>query len=528
MTAAAQTTARDVTSLNDRVGLLVGVRIAIVAVVLAATQFASDVVGALPADVLEISAAYVGLTVGAELIRRGLERRMLGLLSLSLLVDGLYIALILVHTGGARSPFLFLTHLHLIAVTVLLSYRTGLKIAVWHSILMLGGYYADRAELWPSITGADGRVSAPDEVAVFSAIAFWLLAIGTAVFTATSERELRRRQFELSTLADLGAALEEAPHPQHVLEELVRTVNRMGFDRVAAVVPVEGEWLISSTETRHVIASHTPADEVDHTIARARKERVPLLLRSLHPTDDPLLSAALPNSQNIVVVPLTADGQQLGTLVAEWSGGRRSVIVQHTVALLAQVAAHASLALRNAALLVQVERMATIDALTGLSNRRVFDDVLLREVARSFRRGEPLSLVLLDIDHFKQVNDEHGHQVGDEVLRAVSASLKAACRDADLPVRFGGEELAVLMPGCSALEALVAAERLREAIGVAIAPVPVTASAGVATVPVNARNGEALLAAADQALYRSKADGRNRSTQAWERADGADEASVAV
>ena len=163
----------------------------------------------------------------------------------------------------------------------------------------------------------------------------------------------------------------------------------------------------------------------------------------------------------------------------------------------------------------EVERLARTDPLTGLANRRHFMETLEREVERSERYGRPLSLVALDMDHFKAVNDSHGHAAGDDVLREAARALRAVCRDVDTAARLGGEELALILPETDAAGARTVAERLREHIVSTAHRSPageafrVTASLGVATARHGA-TGEALLQAADEALYRAKGAGRNQ------------------
>ena len=123
-----------------------------------------------------------------------------------------------------------------------------------------------------------------------------------------------------------------------------------------------------------------------------------------------------------------------------------------------------------------------------------------------------MTLVMVDLDHFKQLNDRFGHQAGDDVLRRVGAVLRAACRESDVPARYGGEEFAVLLPGCSKDQAFAAAQRLRQLVASVESPVPITCSAGVATYPLNATTPMQLVAVADEALYQSKRMGRDRST----------------
>jgi len=163
----------------------------------------------------------------------------------------------------------------------------------------------------------------------------------------------------------------------------------------------------------------------------------------------------------------------------------------------------------------EVERLAQTDPLTGLANRRHFMEALELEVERTDRYHRPLSLISLDMDHFKEVNDSHGHGAGDDVLREAARVLRSVCRDVDLPARLGGEELALLLPETDAVGARIVAERIRERIAAGTHTSPsgesfrVTASLGVATARQES-TGEALLQAADQALYRAKDAGRNQ------------------
>jgi diguanylate cyclase (GGDEF)-like protein len=158
----------------------------------------------------------------------------------------------------------------------------------------------------------------------------------------------------------------------------------------------------------------------------------------------------------------------------------------------------------------RLTHLARVDALTGCLNHRVFHERLQEELARRSRGGAPISLVMLDIDHFKQVNDEHGHPVGDEVLRAIGTALRAAVRPYDVVGRTGGEEFGVLLPNTTGAVAASVAERIRHAVAAAEAPVGVTVSAGLAEVPVRGWTASELLRTADAALYEAKRTGRDR------------------
>jgi diguanylate cyclase (GGDEF)-like protein len=239
----------------------------------------------------------------------------------------------------------------------------------------------------------------------------------------------------------------------------------------------------------------------------------------LDPVADARLAGLLPNARNVVVVPLIADGSAFGALVVERGPARLQKIERRLLEILAQFSSHAALEMRNAWLLQKVQEMAQTDELTGLGNRRAFQTALQHEVARATREGGEVTLIMLDLDHFKLLNDVYGHLVGDEVLRKAGAALRSHCREFDTAARFGGEEFAVLLPSCSTQESFSAAARLRSVIAELDFEVPVTASAGIATFPTHADDAMGLLRAADDALYDSKRLGRNRATRARRPAD---------
>lgn len=224
---------------------------------------------------------------------------------------------------------------------------------------------------------------------------------------------------------------------------------------------------------------------------------------------------AEPATRNIPVIFLTASND-IETKVHGFDLGAVDYVTKpfHPAELRARV--RAALRMKRAQDLL-TEKIQ-IDALTGLRNRAFFDERLSTEVETSLRRARALSLVMLDLDHFKRLNDDFGHPFGDNVLQRVGDLLVRHVRPTDLPCRYGGEELAVILPDTTMLDAVGVADRLREQIrSLAFAPrgkpVTATASFGVAELlqlggavePTPAR----LLGAADEALYLAKRDGRN-------------------
>jgi two-component system cell cycle response regulator len=169
----------------------------------------------------------------------------------------------------------------------------------------------------------------------------------------------------------------------------------------------------------------------------------------------------------------------------------------------------------------KLEEQTITDALTGLKNRRFFDERLHEEFRRALRYGDYLSLIMIDLDHFKDVNDRHGHQAGDSVLREAATLLRSSIRDPDICARYGGEEFAVILPKTHMQGALTVAERVWRALGAKEYALPAAASATERTVQVTASigvafypskdisSGELLLRFADQALYQAKQAGRN-------------------
>lgn len=506
---AADHAAADLAPLRRRLGLLQILRSGLTATITAAALVFPGWLGDRPVgSLLAASALYAAVTGAAELARRRSGIRSAALTTGLVLLDGIYLAVAMSMTGGAASPLSFLVLVHVIAVTLLLSFRSGLKTALWHALLLFAVAWLQLAE----VVG-EAPTGEPGDAAGVKALGLLAVAIAAAAFSSLNERELRRGKAELRALAAMAARLASSRDRSHLVDALLGGVSdAFGFPRAAVVVRDATCYraFVRTPDGGGGVSEVADAPSCDGVLTTHGKSPAPVLVRSLDPVGDPLLSTAIPDARNVVVLPFVIEGEMFGALAVERAGGSGTQIARRTADLLAQFATHAALALKAAALQAEVLRLADTDGLTGLANRRVFQQALSRELTLAHRRGEPCTLVLLDVDHFKAVNDTHGHPAGDEVLRVVGRALLDTARGTDVAARYGGEEFALILPSCSAAEARVVAERFRTAVAADPGPVPVTVSAGVATYPQDAEGEASLIAAADHALYRAKRTGRDR------------------
>lgn len=216
-----------------------------------------------------------------------------------------------------------------------------------------------------------------------------------------------------------------------------------------------------------------------------------------------------------ICVPMAAHGETVGSLNLYWDDGPiDEAQMQRVQQRASRFAETLKLAMSNLKLRTSLQNQAMTDSLTGLYNRRYLDESLVQELQRSRRNGQPVSLAMIDVDHFKRFNDSFGHDAGDAVLRELAATLQGSTRGYDIACRYGGEEMAIIMPGCDVADAQTRIEQVRTLVaqlqvrhgGVTLPPV--TISAGVA----EALGGDpnTLIRRADEALYEAKCGGRNQ------------------
>ncbi len=333
--------------------------------------------------------------------------------------------------------------------------------------------------------------------------------------------ELRRHLHQLTVLHAVNTRIAAALDPDEVLAGMLGALGELLTYQTAVIyltdldvaVPAEGPHLVIPVDRlprmragRVADAGQLPAAEgsvasEDSTVVEA--------MRELHTIGRLIAPGVLQ-----LVVPLRAGGRSLGALEL----GLGEALGDEDVKVVELLAATVAVALQNAHLYQETQRLATTDALTGLSNYRHFHDLLGLEVQRARRMDYPVGLIIMDLDHFKSVNDRHGHPMGDVVLRQVADQLRKRLRRTDVVGRLGGEEFGAILPGDGLTEVAIVAEKLRRAVeelpplqgGTMSKPTVLTLSLGGASLGPDVVAAELLVSCADEALYEAKRNGRNQ------------------
>ena len=359
------------------------------------------------------------------------------------------------------------------------------------------------------------------------------------------EREIAERTEELNdankrmfTLQHIWDMMNSSTPLENVLEAIVNsTQGELGYMHCAIIrkcVDDEGEFLriiaqsndglidrlnnfIGSPgiQTRRLNYSH------ESVFADTMRQRTIIQTKSI----DLSLSSVLPDLpqetvnkiisnqpvKSVIVVPLIAQKQEFGWFCVFTA---REELASAEMDFLGLFAKQIEMAITIADLFQAVREQAVTDALTGLYNRRYFEEALEKEVQRAKRQKQPFSIIGIDLDYLKKINDTYGHTFGDLAIKTIADVLKSNARSVDVPARIGGEEFNVLLPGINSEGAMIAAERIRKSIeAVEIDTIGhITGSLGVATYFEHSEDVEELLELTDQAMYTSKRNGRNRVT----------------
>jgi diguanylate cyclase (GGDEF)-like protein len=503
--------ADELVPLSERYRWIVGCR-AVMTALFAAVLLLSEVPSATAGRLVASAVAWLALTAALSPVTHRWRRPAVAALAGGLFGDGVLLGLAWWEAGGLDGRVGTLVVLHSAAVTLLASFRTGLKLALWHSVVAVVLME----------TAAEGLLTPSGPVPVKGLLLYlatlWVFTVLIATFAAVNERELRRRRYDSERLRQLGLALTTVHSPAAVLDHLAR----FGRDELLAARSTVLTWSDGATAGpgRGVVADGGGArtvavvggDAADAVVARLVHDGRSLAFRRLDPAGNPGIAALLGEVQPMVVVPFALD-QLAGVLILEhprWSFERLLKRVERRlIATAEQAVTQASLALGRAVLTERMRVASETDALTGVANRGAFNRALDAAVVAA-HDGLPFALVMIDLDHFKRLNDTHGHPTGDEVLRTAAAELRSLAGGHHLAARYGGEEFAMILRVDGLAEALAGAERIRSALERAGTAVPVTASIGVAMCPEHGADAHAVLGAADAALYEAKRDGRNR------------------
>ncbi len=340
--------------------------------------------------------------------------------------------------------------------------------------------------------------------------------VGLAITNASDRERLHRSVREHEAFGRLAAMIARAEPRETVLQKIAEEVAGLLGLEVGAVGRYETDaaileacWARDATPfPGGGTLDRVPLDE-DSVLSRVRRDGVPARVDDYRELDNPLAKAVVASGVlSSVGAPVFSGGALWGVVVA--TSPRAGAIPDDAGERLLRFCELAGVAVASAGQRAELERRATTDELTRLPNLRVFHERLGEELGRAGRHGRPLALVVLDIDHFKRVNDHHGHHVGDEVLQEASRLLASQARPGDLVARVGGEEFAWILPDCDALDAWQAAERARALIAqTPFGPAgPLTISAGICDLEW-ASDPATLFRCADQALYWAKSGGRN-------------------
>jgi diguanylate cyclase (GGDEF)-like protein len=507
----------DYTALSDRMGHLTILRFAMGAIVVAWAALRPEAVGIDLSALLLGTVAYLAISAAVELLRRRAVRFGYALLTGLLLVDGLYLAFAMYGTGGTQSPIRFLVYLDLVAVSLLASYRTGLKIALWDSLLLFVMLYAQAARLVPPVDVVPGVAIEFDRMPVLNVTSFWLFAIATSAFSALNERELRQRRADLQSMVEVGGRLDDTADPiEQSRLVLAGLVERFDFARGVVLGASEGRIIALATHGTGAVP--TTAAEPDWIVSRAWDRHEVLPVKQLRPDADPFLDAAMPHARHLLVAPMIADGRPVGAIVVESPRGRRLPGVERRVAsVVARFASMGALNLRNAVLLRHVQDLAERDALTGAANRRMFQVSLERVLESPTAKGRAdrvTTVLFIDLDDFKVVNDTLGHAAGDALLVAATERISSLVRATDLVARLGGDEFAILTedePDLTRSRAMAErlVQELRAPYLIGDRPVVVTSSIGIASARDAVDGAVDLVRNADVAMYMAKANGKS-------------------
>ena len=426
-----------------------------------------------------------------------------------LLIDVLVTGFMLVRTGGLNSELTFFLFLPIIVAAVRCR-LTG--ILIWSSMMAL------------ILTGAAYYTATLSFGALLTKIAYFILAgiLGgvlvqkTYHVTEVVSEKLVQLNTRLQKLNSFSQEVSGSSDLDAIFNRIIRAVHQNNPNLPVAIglfdesgqlkiwdSSWEEEWLLN-------YESH-PLNKQSITLAPILVFREPLLCSDIFKHQELVeVFEGIP-TRALFAFPIVVAGEVAGALMV--TSPNSQVLPESDLQIMNSITTQAGVALQNIASLNEVKQQADTDGLTGLYNRRYFNEKLEELVNRAKEEGSSLSLIMIDIDNFKKYNDTYGHPAGDQLLKTVATVIGDTVREGDIVTRYGGEEFAVILKRSGREKALQIAERIR--IAVANIPMggiksPVSVSLGVGTIPEHAADRTGLIEFADQSLYYSKQTGKNR------------------
>ena len=383
-------------------------------------------------------------------------------------------------------------------------YLNALFISIRHELKGAGWGFALNATLY--LLGAYLFSSSLNSLSLLFPLSSLLVV---SVMSGIMVAWMRKTDAKFDALYEISSVINSSLQLEEVLQETIRLVRKVvEFQRCHVLSTTVDKSLVLIASVKACNVQRIPLDK--EVIKMLLEEKKPFIIERT--SKSATLKGYLGKfpSASLALLPVIVNNKVVGVLHVDTFFQHR--FSPQEIALLSLVANQAGIAIENARLYQEMEELSKRDGLTGVYNHRYFQEALETELTRTKRSACPLALAIIDVDYFKQLNDQYGHQVGDQVLKELVVLLKENIRISDVLARYGGEEFVVIMPETDIQQAMIVIERFRSILAgkLLIESTYVTISAGISGYPVNAMEKRQLIDEADMALYRAKAQGRNR------------------
>ncbi len=433
--------------------------------------------------------------------------------------DLVFVPLFIHYTGGMSSSLYLLFYLGISVAAYLLTFWFAFGVTALFTLSYVALVYADlRVEMLFDFTMRLG----------FLWVCFLALSY-VSEFLRKSERrllklfdtlnmrtqELERSQAQLEVIYENTRNLASILAPDQVIQEVMRIMGRMlQFTNYAVIFRDKwGNFLYRARSVNGKESFQLKAIDSSNTelIRRVANSNEPICVKDLTSRTD--YQKLNQESQSALIAPMRSHNATLGLILVESS--KLDNFVEKDLKIFTMLARSAALAIENSELHKRTEQLTIIDDLTGAFNYRYFVRKLEEEKKRAVRYDLPLSLIMVDIDWFKKVNDSYGHEVGNIVIKDLARVINRCIRDVDIFVRYGGEEFVVILPQTPLIEASNIGERIRAQVEEMVVDtgqagtLRITVSVGVTSYPENGKTHEEIVSVVDQALYRAKGSGKN-------------------